>query len=394
MEKKKNNDWIRQLLMTMIGTTLSIVLTFGTSAIIDNNKKKAEGRQMAMMVIHDIDNTAESFRTMSRNEKRDFLQSQALLTRLDAIDQVGADTLNAVLMFVLNESGGANTLDDSSEQLFLSSQDTWKNIDNAAFIDAVTEFYLSRRQTYESINHGIIWVKPVDEDVFYSRQMTSPNYMVDEARFLSEQLRQDRVRYYIECSPARQRAYNQIADVFEMTSNRCKFLMGITDSEMQKYIETRNHPGKPVKDKDLPGKWVITSNDDLFQGFEFKEDHTLTSTIIQHYIDPFFTGRIDLHFNYHGSWEMKGDSLITVISKEYTYSFDTTAVGHLPGKEQYVKQVLNNWRTELDAQMAASTSEEGSRLAHHVAIDPSGNRIEMITEEAGDNNNFYITREK
>lgn len=41
---------------TLLGTTLSIVLTFGTAALIDHHHKVQTRRQMAMMLIHDIDN--------------------------------------------------------------------------------------------------------------------------------------------------------------------------------------------------------------------------------------------------------------------------------------------------------------------------------------------------
>lgn len=380
--------------MTIIGTTISIVLTFGTSSIIERGKQKAEGRQLAMMVIHDIDNTTESFRRMSQKEKSDFSKSQYLLNYLDKIDKVGADTLNAVLLFILHESGEQGSFDDSSEQLFLSSQDSWNNINNTTFIDAVTEFYQTRRQTFESVTHGIIWEKPVEEDVFYNRQMSSTNYSVDEAVFLSDHLTQDRVKYYIECSPARQRAYNQIADSFEMTSNRCKFLMGITDKEMHEYIESRNHPGKQVKDKNLLGKWVLISNDDAFQGLEFFEDHTLVSTVTQHYIDPFFTGCVDIRFIYNGVWNMAGDSLITSISSHYDYTIDTSAVHSLPGKSQYLKDLIKNAENSIEAQMAVfDSAEKINRISYRVALDPSGDRIEMIKNTSGTEEVYYISKE-
>ena len=393
MGQKTHNGWVRQLLMTVIGTTISIILTFGTSGIIEKNKKKTEGRQLAMMVIHDIDNTAEMFRRMSKDEKNSFTQAQYVLNNLDKTADIGSDTLNTVLMFVLHESGEGSSFDDSSEQLFLSSQDSWKNINNTTFIDAVTEFYQNRRETFETVTHGIIWEKPLDENVFYNRQMSSHNYTVDEAEFLSEHLRQERVRYYIECSPARQRAYNQVADSFDMTSKRCKFLMGITDGEMQSYIESKTHPGKLVKDKNLLGKWVLTSNDDFSQSFDFMEDHTVRSTIIQHYFDPFFTGNLDVHFYYNGTWEIQGDSLITFISSNYDYSLDTSSVKCIPGKGGYLKELVRNWEESMAAQMADNSSEEKNRLAYRVALDPSGDRIEMIGNNSGAEQEYYISRE-
>ena len=51
----RSASWAKELLMTFIGATLSIVLTFGTAHFVDQKQKLAEGRQTAMMVIHDID---------------------------------------------------------------------------------------------------------------------------------------------------------------------------------------------------------------------------------------------------------------------------------------------------------------------------------------------------
>ena len=41
----------KQFLLSLIATTISIVLTFGTAAIIDYNKKQSAKKEMVMMVI-------------------------------------------------------------------------------------------------------------------------------------------------------------------------------------------------------------------------------------------------------------------------------------------------------------------------------------------------------
>lgn len=43
----------KQFMLSIIATTVSIVLTFGTAAIIDNHKKKAARKEMVMMVIRE-----------------------------------------------------------------------------------------------------------------------------------------------------------------------------------------------------------------------------------------------------------------------------------------------------------------------------------------------------
>ena len=48
---------MKQFLLTLLATTISIVLTFGTSAIIEKHQKKAAKKEMVMMIIYDFDKT-------------------------------------------------------------------------------------------------------------------------------------------------------------------------------------------------------------------------------------------------------------------------------------------------------------------------------------------------
>ena len=47
--------WLKELLMTFLGTTISIVLTFGTSAWLDHRQQIKNRRQTAMMVLSNIE---------------------------------------------------------------------------------------------------------------------------------------------------------------------------------------------------------------------------------------------------------------------------------------------------------------------------------------------------
>ena len=53
MDNKDNKirKWWKDFLMTIIATTLSIVLTFGTAALVDRNKEANSRRQMAMSIL-------------------------------------------------------------------------------------------------------------------------------------------------------------------------------------------------------------------------------------------------------------------------------------------------------------------------------------------------------
>ena len=56
-EMIQKHPLLKRFLMTLAATTISIVLTFGTTAIIDWTKQKAEKREMAMMILYNLHET-------------------------------------------------------------------------------------------------------------------------------------------------------------------------------------------------------------------------------------------------------------------------------------------------------------------------------------------------
>jgi len=50
---------LKHFLLSLLATTISIVLTFGTSAFIEKREKEAAKREMVMMIIYDFDKTIE-----------------------------------------------------------------------------------------------------------------------------------------------------------------------------------------------------------------------------------------------------------------------------------------------------------------------------------------------
>ena len=45
---------MKQFLLSILATTVSIALTFGTAAIVDGKKKQKEKREIVMMVMYDM----------------------------------------------------------------------------------------------------------------------------------------------------------------------------------------------------------------------------------------------------------------------------------------------------------------------------------------------------
>ena len=56
--EKKSPTWVKDLLVAFAATTLSIILTFGTTGVINRVKQKQERRLTALMVMSSIEQFA------------------------------------------------------------------------------------------------------------------------------------------------------------------------------------------------------------------------------------------------------------------------------------------------------------------------------------------------
>jgi len=59
---KGGQSMLKEMAMTIIATTISIILTFGSSSIIEKRQKEKNRRQTVMMVIHDIEENVKQLK--------------------------------------------------------------------------------------------------------------------------------------------------------------------------------------------------------------------------------------------------------------------------------------------------------------------------------------------
>ena len=60
LKKGSGMGSLKQFLLSLFATTVSIALTFGTAALIDYNKKQKEKREIVIMVMYDMHNSLKS----------------------------------------------------------------------------------------------------------------------------------------------------------------------------------------------------------------------------------------------------------------------------------------------------------------------------------------------
>ena len=137
MKEKPSSD-TKQFLLTLLATTFSIILTFGTSAIIDRRHKEAAKKEMVMMIIYDFDKTIEQV------QHADSVFRQAFKAQQDAI--LHPEHFNSYYSTFMTSE-----FSETTEMVFSSNIETFNTLGNVNFIHEVSAFYNLRRFYQENV---------------------------------------------------------------------------------------------------------------------------------------------------------------------------------------------------------------------------------------------------
>jgi hypothetical protein len=118
--------WFKELMMTFLGTTISIILTFGTAQYLENRHTEQTRRMMAMTIINDIDQSIDVVKKRMNAEEKGHEASCYVIENEDRLESIGEDTLQLFINYVTFASFDSDMeFKTMNENIFNSSQDTW-----------------------------------------------------------------------------------------------------------------------------------------------------------------------------------------------------------------------------------------------------------------------------
>ena len=127
----------RELFLTIVGTTISIVLTFGTAGLLDRCQRIEDRKMSAMMVMSNIEKFSRTAEDMSQRIARcDSIGAWMLTLPKDSLDLIQPEEVQNLLLEVMTLVDPL-THDKTAENIFSNSIETWKNMGNFQFIDNV-----------------------------------------------------------------------------------------------------------------------------------------------------------------------------------------------------------------------------------------------------------------
>lgn len=382
---KRKIDW-QQFFISVLGTAIGVALTFIVSGMLERRNKAQAQRLTAIMIIHDIDNTIDILKTW----KESALDADRLLNRVlaekDHLDQIPYDSLAKALDY-LSASISEFRFDTSKEQIFNGDVDTWQNLGNMKFIDNVQAFFHQRQSVQEAVNESPIWLEPIPAEEYMQLAMrpdlkTADDYTAIFRPFLQKKLDQDRVIYYINCSTMRLTYLNQLIDFWTTLNNENKFLIGITDQEMEDYITSISSDGIPLSKSKLVGKWQNNTEDGTVE-YVFKADKSYIYTNAHSTFAKglHWSGKLKISFSYTGTWDLQGDSL--VLFPSYNVS-DVELDSSEFFVEKNMQDSLNTWLAHYHdntLEQFKELSGQEDRSPFHARLDSSKDKMEWVSPQ-------------
>ncbi|MBR5750009.1 MAG: hypothetical protein IKY01_14730 [Prevotella sp.] len=208
---------LKQFLLSLFATSVSIALTFGTAAIIDYNAKQKSKREIVMMVMYDMYNSLQSI------QKADSTIQQAMDLQL----QIAEDTTKfETQRYIFAQLMPKAEYTETTERIFSSSIETINTVGNVLFTENVAEFYQMRKfyktTVCDSIANDIVRSKP------FSSLKNLFNFEYSFYTIMSSGYLRDMQRKYAQC----------------------KQMMEVTDADIDAYREQRAQIDKSMTDDD------------------------------------------------------------------------------------------------------------------------------------------------
>lgn len=398
----RGTDFLKETVLAIIATTISIALTFGTAHLIENYKNQQDGRKTVMMVIHDMDLFVSAFHEQAKFEEKSSKIAIYVMNHLDSLETLPVDTLTKALEYLIQVDD--IKYDDSSEKIFQSSQDSWKNISSTTVVDLIQDFFSNRRAIINHINTNYEFFKPISKAEEYEILLNSPHLYYDYELVidvLRKLLKENKTQLYLLHASDRQDYFNTIANEWQRASDQCKFIMNISDEEMKAYLKEVSRTGNRLTKSKLVGKWIVTSTDDTDkETIEFYTDNTFVHIKYRIHTSTLFTGHITTTCTLPGRWEIKGDTLIREYSTGGHWEADINDVSYTPEMKDTVESTLDKFQKSIDKRNEELKKDPSlDRRANVAFIDKSGNKIEFQSYTINDdgekeNITYYIVREK
>ena len=384
MGKHHFSETVKQLVVSIIATVISIILTFGVAHLIDKKHEKARRRQMSMMVIHDIDESISNIKNLLKNEENGWEATRYCMDHKDDLKTIPRDTLVGFLNYIISATFDTHLqFDKSNESIFNSSQDSWNTLSDMSFIRNVQKCYHLRSILEDQLQNWVYFKRPISEEESYQILMNSNVLFEDESFYAlcGKWLGDERTKYYMDNLENRKYLLNYVLENCLGLNEANKFLTNVTDEDLKEFAEKTLGEVRRATNKNILGKWFSVSGEDSSIEMDFREDHSLSCIVSYKATSSIFYGKISLDAKREGRWEIVKDSLILHFAPEsFSLVANDSSITYKPEMKDSVNSIIRDLTSEEMVKRMKSEVFPGERISCTTNLDPSGKKLEIITD--------------
>ena len=327
--KSNNNQvsWWRGFLMSLLGTSIGIALTFGGNRLLENYKTSQAQRQTAMMAVYDIDEIIRQVKEDNQKEDTLFEVTSYLYTHQEEIDSLSDDSLRMAVMYLLEDPTTVPIWsDDSKEKAFYDGLEARQNLKHTQFYDNIRECYRLRRELLNVIEKDPMFKRPITTEYYNQFLQNANDGELDETgrlnnhalqRMLKQAMSQRATDIYLRQYFSRRENYISHITSIDGLNQENKYMMAITDESMAEFIRKNIDKAKPATEKLLLGEWKRAYESGETSTFSINEDKTTVHTRETTNLLDMYISAIGKHvpvvvpavISIKGHWSLIGDSL-------------------------------------------------------------------------------------
>ena len=263
---RRLREWIRE--SQFLATTLSIILTFGTTGLVEYCQRVKDRKMSAIMVLSTIENFSTTVDMMAQDIARcDSIGTWLLSLPQDSLDKIQPEEVHGILNEMLSLVDYMSH-DKTAENIFGNSFETWKNMGNRnyRFIESVGESFARINADESNWNE---WVKEYEKTINNVLSQMQPG-----EHTLTKLLNDNGVRQKLESFHVRKYWLDYISAHNHYLNKRNLSIIGLKEEDIKAYTERRKREKLP--DEPQPSE---------FRSEQLKPDSLFTLKAIKLHID-------------------------------------------------------------------------------------------------------------
>lgn len=215
-----------EFMITVIGTIIGVVLTVGVTYCSEKSDKESMARKIVMLTMHNLDVSIRSTeRLVAVMEQQDSI-FRYVKEKYDAAEPVSADTLQMFISAFYSHK--IRPIDTSTEAVFSSDFDIWRNIDDPKVIGRIANCYSIIRKCGEEYDRFEHDKYEAFTDLYDG---LSPEASSD-AEVVRQMLRQNNINRIMELAPDEAALLKQMLENVKALHDRNKSQLGVSQEEL------------------------------------------------------------------------------------------------------------------------------------------------------------------